>query len=122
VVARFAELLRSRAIRHAETLGCYPNVVFAMTQARGRYMMYLADDDCVLGDALAEVVAVMEADRSVAITYAPWMLYDLVAQQAQGQFLRGAARPARRAGPVRRAARTHPAHHIFPEIYVARPR
>jgi len=35
VVAPLRRAAAIRAIRHAETLGCYPNVVFAMTQARG---------------------------------------------------------------------------------------
>ena len=71
VVARLLDRLPIRSIRHPETIGCYPNVVFAMTQARGRFMMYLADDDCILGDSLAEAVATMEADPGIAITYAP---------------------------------------------------
>ena len=120
VVQRFLDVLPIRSIRHEETIGCYPNVIFAMTQARGRYMMYLADDDCVLGDSLAEAVADMEADPAVVITYAPWMLYDLIDQKAQGQFYqvphdlrieRGGH--AEFLGHVLR-------HHIFPEIYIAR--
>jgi glycosyltransferase involved in cell wall biosynthesis len=120
VVERFMGTLPIRYNRHPEGIGCYPNVVFAMTQARGRYMMYLADDDCVLGDSLADAVAVMEADPGIVITYAPWMLYDLVAQEPQGQFYevprdlrveRG--QHAELLGHILR-------HHIFPEIYIAR--
>lgn len=120
VVARHAQTLPIRALRHPQTIGCYPNVIHAMTQARGRYMMYLADDDCVLGEPLAEVVAAMEADPEVVITYAPWLLYDLVAQQAQGQFYQVPQ-------DLRIARHQHGEllghilrHHIFPEIYVAR--
>jgi poly(ribitol-phosphate) beta-N-acetylglucosaminyltransferase len=120
VVARYQNELPIRSIRHPETIGCYPNVIFAMTQARGRFMMYLADDDCVLGDQLAEVVAAMDADPEVVITYAPWMLFDLVAQQTQGQFyqvphdLRVArGQHGELLGHILR-------HHIFPEIYIAR--
>jgi glycosyltransferase involved in cell wall biosynthesis len=120
VVARFAGQLPIRSIRHAETLGCYPNVVFAMTQARGRYMMYLADDDCVLGDALAEVVATMEADPAVVITYAPWMLYDLVAQQPQGQFYEVPRDLRVEQGQYAELLGHILRHHVFPEIYVAR--
>ena len=32
IVARHAEVLPIRSIRHPETLGCYPNVIFAMTR------------------------------------------------------------------------------------------
>ena len=120
VVKRFLDKLPIRYIRHPEGIGCYPNVIFAMTQARGRYMMYLADDDCVLGDSLADAVAQMDADPEVVITYAPWMLFDLVGQQPQGQFYevprdlrieRG--QQAEFLGHILR-------HHIFPEIYIAR--
>jgi hypothetical protein len=120
VIARHAGLLPIRAIRHAETIGCYPNVIFAMTQAQGRYMMYLADDDCVLGDPLAEVVAAMEADPQVVISYAPWLLYDLVEQKARGQFYQvphdlhiERGQHGELLGHILR-------HHVFPEIYVAR--
>ena len=120
VVKRFQDKLPIRYIRHAEGIGCYPNVIFAMTQARGKYMMYLADDDCVLGDSLAQAVAEMDADPECVITYAPWMLFDLVGQHAQGQFYevprdlrieRG--QQAEFLGHILR-------HHIFPEIYIAR--
>ena len=120
VIGRFAELLPIRAIRHAQGIGCYPNVVFAMTQARGRFMLYLADDDCLLGESLADAVRVMDADPGIAITYAPWMLYDLVAQQPQGQFYQvprdlrvERGQHAELLGHVLR-------HQIFPEIYIAR--
>ena len=120
VVARFLDRLPIRSIRHAETIGCYPNVVFAMTQARGRFMLYLADDDCLLGESLADAVRVMDADPGIAITYAPWMLYDLVAQQPQGQFYQvprdlrvERGQHAELLGHVLR-------HQIFPEIYIAR--
>lgn len=120
VVARHAGTLPIRSLRHPETIGCYPNVVHVMMQARGRYMMYLADDDCVLGAALADTVAALEADPDCAIAYAPWLLYDLVAQRSQGQFFavpqdlrvpRGGH--AELLGHILR-------HHVFPEIYVAR--
>jgi hypothetical protein len=62
----------------------------------------------------------MEADPECVITYAPWMLFDLVGQTAQGQFYevpkdlrieRG--QQAELLGHILR-------HHIFPEIYIAR--
>lgn len=120
VVRRFEARLPIRYIRHPQSIGCYPNVVFAMTQAQGRYMLYLADDDCVLGEPLAETVAAMEADPEVVITYAPWKLYDLVAQQEQGQFytLPHDLRFAR--GQHAEMLDQILRHHIFPEIYVAR--
>jgi hypothetical protein len=120
IVARHAAALPIRSLRHPETIGCYPNVIFAMTQARGRYMMYLADDDCVLGEALAPVLAAMEADPEVAITYAPWLLYDLVDQRSQGQFYQVPQDLRIERGQHGELLGHILRHHIFPEIYVAR--
>lgn len=120
VVARHAQSLPIRSLRHAENLGCYPNVIFAMTQAQGRYMMYLADDDCVLGEPLAQVVAAMEAEPEVVITYAPWLLYDLVDQQPQGQFYQVPHDLRIERGQHGELLGHILRHHIFPEIYVAR--
>jgi hypothetical protein len=120
VVERHAQALPIRYLRHAQGIGCYPNMVFALTQARGRYVMYLADDDCVLGAPLADTVAAMEADPQTVVTYAPWLLYDLVAQQEQGQFYRvphdlciARDQQAELLDHVLR-------YRIVPEIYVAR--
>jgi len=120
VVQRFVGALPIRYTRHERTLGGYPNVVFAMTQARGRYAMYLADDDCVLREPLADAIAAMEADPQVVITYAPWLLYDLVSDRSQGQFyqLPGDLRVAR--GQHAEFLSHILRHHIFPEIYIAR--
>ena len=92
-----------------------------MTQARGRYMMYLADDDCILGESLADAVATMEAD--------PGVRHHLCAMDA----LRPGRRSRRRASSTRSRAicassadstpncsATSCPHHIFPEIYLAR--
>ena len=120
VVAKHSGALPIRAMRHTETIGCYPNVVHAMTQAQGRYMMYLADDDCVLGEPLAAAVAAMEADPGIAITYAPWQLYDLVAQKEQGQFY-SVPHDLHIARGAHGEFLSHILrHHIFPEIYIAR--
>jgi len=120
VVARFAEQLPIRYIRHDENIGCFANVQFVMMQAAGRYVIYLSDDDCLLGEPVAATIARMEADPAVAVVFAPWKLYDLVAQQEQGQFydvpqdLR--IEKDRHAELLDHLLR----HHIFPEIHIAR--
>ena len=120
VVNGFAQQLPIRYLCHAENIGCFPNVQFVMMQAAGRYVVYLSDDDCLLGEPLAATIARMEADPGIAVTFAPWKLFDLVAQQEQGQFYdvphdlrieRG--QHGELLGHVLR-------HHIFPEIHVAR--
>ena len=120
VVQRFADRLPIRYIRHDENIGCFANVQFVMMQAAGRYVIYLSDDDCLLGEPVAATIARMEADPGIAVVFAPWKLFDLVAQQEQGQFYD--------VPQDLRIERDHHAelldhvlrHHIFPEIHIAR--
>jgi hypothetical protein len=120
VVIGFCEQLPIRYLRHDSNIGCFPNVQFVMLQAAGRYVVYLSDDDCVLGEPLARAVAAMEADPKIAVTYAPWLLFDLVDQQPQGQFYQVPH-------DLRVPRHAHDElldhilkHHIFPEIHIAR--
>lgn len=120
VVARHAARLPIRGLRHAQTLGCYPNVTFALGQARGRYLMYLADDDCVLGAPLADAVAALEADPDCVIAYAPWLLYDLVAQRAHGTFYTQPQDLHVERGDHAALLDHVLRHQVFPEIWIAR--
>lgn len=121
VVQQFADgRLPIRCLRHAANIGAYPNFQYVMTQGAGRYLVYLSDDDSILGDQVAQVIAVMEADPELAVVYAPWLMYDLVAQQEQGQFY---SVPH----DIRIAKNEHGVlldrvlrHHIFPEIQITR--
>jgi glycosyltransferase involved in cell wall biosynthesis len=120
VAERFAGRLPIRYIRHDENIGCFANVQFVMMQAAGRYVIYLSDDDCLLGAPVAATIARMQADPGIAVVFAPWRLYDLVAEQDQGQFydvphdLR--IEKDRHAELLDHLLR----HHIFPEIHIAR--
>ena len=88
VLTRHADALPLRCVRQPENRGGGGNWQYLMSQARGTYVMYLADDDAILGDEVARTVAKMEADRSIGIVYAPWMLYDLVNDRTHGEFYR----------------------------------
>jgi hypothetical protein len=85
VVRRYESQLPIRYIRHTENIGCVPNVQYVMMQAQGRYVVYLSDDDCIMGPQLADTIARMEADPGIAVTFAPWKLFDLVDGQDLGQ-------------------------------------
>lgn len=120
VVSEFTDRMPIRYLRHAQNIGGYPNFQYVMTQGAGRYLVYLSDDDSLLGDQVADVIATMEADPELVVVYAPWLMYDLVAQQAQGQFY---SVPH----DIRIAKNDHGAlldrvlrHHIFPEIQITR--
>jgi len=120
VVARFSDRLPIRSHRHAHNIGGFPNWQFVMSQARGRYIVYVSDDDSILGPQVADTIARMEADPEIVVVYAPWLLYDLVADKPQGQFYQ-VPRDLR----IERGAHTELLdhilrHHIFPEVQIVR--
>jgi poly(ribitol-phosphate) beta-N-acetylglucosaminyltransferase len=120
VVARFAEELPIRSHRHAHNIGGFPNWQFVMSQARGRYIVYVSDDDSILGAQVAETIAKMEADPQIVVTYAPWLLYDLVAQQPQGQFYEVPHDLRIERGAFAQLLDHILRHHIFPEVQIVR--
>ena len=85
-IAAYADRLPIRALRHATNVGGYGNWQFVLAQAAGRYVIYVADDDSILGPQVYNAVVKMEADPELAVVYAPWVLFDLVAQKSLGQF------------------------------------
>ncbi len=120
VVRRFQAQLPIRYLRHDENIGGYPNVQFVLSQALGRYLVFLSDDDCILGEPVAAAVAKLEADPEIAIVYAPWLMYDLVDQKEQGQFYtvpRDLHIPRGQHGVLLDHILRH---HIFPEVHVVR--
>lgn len=120
VVRRYQPLLPIRYMRQTENIGCFPNVQFVMMQAQGRYVVYLSDDDCIMGAQLAETIARMEANPEIAVTFAPWKLFDLVAEQDLGQFYdvpHDLLIPQGRHGELLDQLLRH---HIFPEVHIAR--
>jgi poly(ribitol-phosphate) beta-N-acetylglucosaminyltransferase len=119
-VERFAGQLPLRYVRHDANRGGRANYQYMMAQARGRYVVYIADDDGVIGSRVAEVIAMMEANPDVGIAYAPWHLVDLVAQQEQGQFYQQDRDVLVRRGEHRQLLDTLLHYSIFPEIYICR--
>ena len=120
VVAGFADRLPIRYIRHDENIGCFPNVQFVMMQATGRYVIYLSDDDCLLGEQVAATIARMEADPGISVVFAPWKLFDLVGQQEQGQFYDVPHDLRIERGRHGELLDHLLRHHIFPEVHIAR--
>jgi poly(ribitol-phosphate) beta-N-acetylglucosaminyltransferase len=91
-----------------------------MSQAQGRYIVYVSDDDSILGPQVAETIAKMEADPQIVVTYAPWLLYDLVAQQPQGQFYEVPQDLHVARGAHAQLLDHILRHHIFPEVQIVR--
>jgi glycosyltransferase involved in cell wall biosynthesis len=61
-----------------QTITAFANVSGSLRRATGTFCAYLADDDRLVPDALADVVAVMQSEPNVLATYAGWEYVDLV--------------------------------------------
>ena len=120
VVQGYADRLPIRYLRHESNIGGYPNCQFVLAQALGRYLVHLSDDDSLLGDQVAATVAKMEADPEIAVVYAPWLLFDLVAQRSQGQFYSVPHDLRIERGHHGELLDHVLRHHIFPEVQITR--
>ena len=116
----FSALLPLRSIRHASNLGGAANWQYLMQHALGTYVVYVADDDGLLTPAVAEVIAVLEANPEIGIAYAPWRLFDLVEEQDLGQFYSQDQDVLIGRGQHKHLLDTLLKHAIFPEIYICR--
>ena len=63
-----------RSIRQTHNNGPKDNVLSAYLQARGKYTLYLADDDFLAPDNLATIIEHMEGTPGLGICHAPWTL------------------------------------------------
>lgn len=120
VVGRYADTLAIRYIRRLENLGAAPNILQLFGAARGRYLVYAADDDLLIPGALGRHIAYLEDNPDIGAVFAPWFIHDRVAGTDFDLFY-----AMEHETPI--AARDHGAlfdllvkDHIFPEIYVAR--
>ncbi|SEB05278.1 glycosyltransferase family 2 protein [Rubrimonas cliftonensis] len=77
---------RLRYFRQAENIGAMRSLEFTFQKARGRYCMYLADDDIVFWPAVLKSIRVLEANPNAVSLFAPWYLVDLVDEKIQAQF------------------------------------
>ncbi|PZP35677.1 MAG: glycosyltransferase family 2 protein [Roseateles depolymerans] len=120
IVANYAPQLPLRYVRHESNRGGRANYQYMMANAKGRYLIYIADDDGIIGHRVASVIAAMEANPDVGIAYAPWKLLDLVADRDLGQFYQQDRDIRIERGDYRGLLDTLLHYRIFPEIYVCR--
>ncbi len=120
VAGKYVNDLPLRYKRHASNRGSAANYQYLMDQAQGEYLLYVADDDCILGDRVAEIIELMKANPSVGVAYAPWKLYDLVADKDQGQFYQQDRDVLIPQGQQHMLLDTLLRNNIFPEIYICR--
>lgn len=120
VVGRHADKLPLRYVRHESNQGGGPNWQYLMKHAQGRYVVYVADDDCILGPEVARIISLLEANPEVGVAYAPWKMFDLVADKELGQFYRQEEDVLVPQGQYLQLLDTVLRYKAFPEIYIGR--
>jgi glycosyltransferase involved in cell wall biosynthesis len=120
IVANYRDRLPLRYVRHAENRGGRANWQYMMANAAGMYVVYVADDDAIMGDRVADVITVLQRHPQIAVAYAPWKLLDLVANKDQGQFYRQDKDILIQQHDYAGLLDTLLTYRIFPEIYIAR--
>jgi glycosyltransferase involved in cell wall biosynthesis len=120
VVNRYEDRLAIRYIRRPENIGAAQNISQLFGAAIGRYIVYVADDDLLIVDALGRHIAYLEANPEVGAVFAPWFLHDRVAGEDFDQFYSIEQETRIAAGGHGVLFDLLVNGHIFPEIYVAR--
>lgn len=120
VVQRFSEKLRINYLLRAENKGALDNYYYCRNHARGEISLYLADDDIVDVGALADYVKTMLDSPDLAVIYAPWLLFDMVAGVQHGTFYSQASDVMIERADYAALAKHIIDHAVFPEICLCR--
>jgi glycosyltransferase involved in cell wall biosynthesis len=83
---QFGEQLRYAVQAH--TISPENNAVAAFRMARGKFVVYLADDDGLIPEAVARIVAYMDANPGIAACQAPWEFWNNETSSSEGLFYR----------------------------------
>jgi len=75
-----------RYYKRETNAGAGANVTSALRLGKGEYLIYLADDDILIADAVAETIRYLDYNREVTCAHAPWFLYDEVAKTDIAKF------------------------------------
>lgn len=107
-------------VRQEVNKGGEINVLSAFRRGRGRYLLYIGDDDLIIPEALAEAVTFLEDNNDVRALYAPWELYDDVEKRTMRQVYTIPSDRLFRPGEEGELFKALIAHHIFPECVIYR--
>jgi glycosyltransferase involved in cell wall biosynthesis len=117
-LAQEPEVSRYRRVRNS---GFISNYAYAMQRARGRYAVFLGDDDLLIPEKVVEYVQIMENDRSIGMVQAPWLLVD--ARPSGGDmtpFYHLSAPERHRKGDFAGLLGFILGRHVFPEFMIVR--
>ena len=120
VVRKYEDQLALRYIRRPTNVGAVQNISQLFGAAKGRYVVYLADDDLLRLEVLGRHITYLEANPDVGAVFAPWFLHDRVAGEDFDQFYSIEQETRIVAGDHGALFDLLVNGHIFPEIYVAR--
>lgn len=85
VVAGFMKKFdRIRYMKQTRNVGPDGNIISAFRSAVGEFVLYLADDDMLIPEAVISIVRYMEKNRTVVACHAPWEFWNDVTKQSSG--------------------------------------
>nr|WP_304363716.1 glycosyltransferase family A protein [Jiella sp. LLJ827] len=122
VVARFKSAgMPIRYYRQAEQVHVLNNVLSAYRRGRGRYVLYIADDDLLHPEGFVDAMNYMLANPDILACYSPWQSWDEVRKEPQGLFYRlkddvTVFRPGQDVDLLKMIVEGH----VFPEIAIYR--
>jgi glycosyltransferase involved in cell wall biosynthesis len=94
-VARLVDTFRPRIrslvyTKHERNIGALPNFMGLLQAARGKYFMWLADDDEISDNYVAQLVALLEGHPDASCAAGHWMLMQ---SESAGQLMKTASFP-----------------------------
>jgi len=119
-VARDEFGLPLRYFRQSENIGASMSLNFAISQAHGRYFLYLADDDILFWPGVVKALRALVQNPAAVGLYAPWSMVDLVANTVGSQFYRHPDIRTFTSGDRAAFARFIVEHQVFSEIGIFR--
>ena len=122
ILARYAAAHpRMRVSRQRRNVGAYPNILTTLHQARGDFVVSIADDDLMLADQLLAYVRRMQDDPDLVMIQAPWLLMDETQDNAViGKFYDFEGEWRFESGQYGNCLAFVIQNHVFPECWVMR--
>lgn len=120
VVAEFKDKLPIRYFRRDRNYGPDDNRVLLHRESKGLIQAFVADDDDLILAEVSTITDRMMADPEIGVIFAPWMLYDRVAQRPQGTFFSLDQDIIIERGDYEALLSLILKHHIFPESLFVR--
>lgn len=122
ILARYAAANpRLRVSRQPRNVGAYPNILTTLHQARGEFVVSIADDDLMLADQLLAYVRRMSDDPDLVMIQAPWLLMDETKDNSViGKFYDFDGEWRFESGQYGNCLAFMIQNHVFPECWVMR--